>query len=180
MKRAILFLLLASAFAASSSARAQGFYPYRVSALFGVGGVVDNDVSSGYSNSTFQLGFSFETEQNTLVGLRYAQLDFGDGLNDDGLGSAELSYATVVGEYRFNEGYYQSGIYLGLGGYNLERVGPMGVKEDDTGIGVALGVTGEFEISGRWAFLVELSGHWADVDAVNFFVLGHAGIVVKW
>ena len=182
MKRTILILVLglAAAVVVAPGAGAQDFYPYRASGLFGIGGVIDDDLSSGYSNPTFQLGFSFETEQDTLVGLRYGRLDFDDGLNGDGLATGQLSYVTVAGEYRFNEGYYESGIYLGLGGYNLETVGPLGVENDDTGAGAALGVTGEFKISGRWAFLVELSGHWADLDAVNFFVMGHAGIVFKW
>jgi len=102
-----------------------------------------------------------------------------DGLDGEGFSTADLSYLTVAGEYLFNEGYYVSGLFFGIGAYDLETHDPQG-SENDTGIGASLGVTGEFAISKRIGVLVELSLHWADLDAVSLFGLGHAGMVVRW
>ena len=180
MKRTTLVFALALSLAASSGAGAQEFHPFRASALLGFGGSLDSDHSSGLANSSFQIGFSFETEKDTAVGFRYARLDFDDGLNDDGFGSADLSYLTVAGEYSFSEGYYQSGLYLGIGAYKLGTTGPLGLSDDDTGIGATVGVTGEFAVARHFAVLVELSGHWADLDAINLFGLGHVGVAYRW
>ena len=179
MKRTALLIPLVLLLAITSSVSAQEYFAFRVSGLIGLGGALDDDVSSSFSNTSFQLGFSYESEKDTLVGFRYGQLDFDDGLNDEGFGSARLSYLTVSGEYRLNEGYYQSGLFLGIGAYNLETSGLLGT-DDDTGIGATFGVTGEFPVSKRLAVLIEFSAHWADLDAANLFGLGHAGLVYRF
>lgn len=178
-KRALLPVFAVLSLIVVSSAGAQENLHRRASLLLGIGGGLYSDEASGFSNQSFQLGLSFETERDTLVGFRYGQLAFDDGLDGDGFSTADLSYLTVAGEYRFNEGYYESGLFLGVGAYDLETRDARG-SDDDTGIGATLGVTGEFRVSRRVAVLVELSLHWADLDAVNLFSLGHAGMVVRW
>ncbi len=91
------------------SAAAQDSHRRRASLLLGAGGSLYSDLSSGFSNHSFQLGLSFETERDTRVAFRYGRLAFDDGLDGDGFSTADLSYLTVAGEYWFNEGYYESG-----------------------------------------------------------------------
>ena len=177
MKRALLpaFVVLSLLLASSGAAEDR---PRRFSFLLGGGGSLYSDNSSGFSRS-FQLGFSFEKEKDTLVAFRYGQLAFDDGVDGDGFSTADLTYLTAAGEYWFNEGYYESGIFFGIGAYDLETHSAQG-SSDDTAIGASLGVMGEFTVSKRMAMLLELSLHWADLDAVNLFGLGHAGLVVRW
>lgn len=145
----------------------------RVSGLVGLGGSADGDPEDGVDHPTFQLGFSFEVERDLLVGVRAGRLHVGG----EGFGprrDPELTYATVAGEYLFSEGYYQSGVYLGLGLYRLDD-GGSGVKAESSP-GINLGLTGDFELNDRFSLLVELSGHYADLGGANFFTLFHAGV----
>ena len=75
--------------------------------------------------------------------------------------NADLTYATVGGEYLFNEGYYTSGVYLGLGWYGLDG-GELAESDSEGSIGLALGLTGDFAITKRFSILVELSGHYTE------------------
>ncbi len=183
MKRftAVPFLVVFALLAGPASA--QDLKPFRVSLFSGLGGSFNSAADTGFDNSSFQLGFAWARDQITLVGVRYGQLDLDHGIPGEAgipaeLG-AELTYITIAGEYVFSEGYYDSGIYLGLGLYELE-----GTKSlrglDETAIGVTVGVTGEFPITDRWVVLVEISGHYADLSRINLFGMGHAGLAFRF
>lgn len=175
--RSIIWLAAASALvvAAPRPAAAQELFSFTVSALGGIGGSPDVEPGKGFGNPSYQLGFSLVTQPRTLVGVRFGQLGFGSERFDN-LVDAELTYLTVAGEYRFDEGYYDGGLYLGIGGYKLDgtQVAPGG--GEGTGIGLAFGVNGEFEINRRFGILVELSGHYADLEQAHFFAMAHAGL----
>ena len=177
MKRftAVPFLVALALLAAPASA--QELRPFRVSLSAGIGGSADSAADTGFDNSSFQLGFAWERDQISLVGVRYGQLDLGDGE----LG-VELSYVTIAGEYVFSEGYYDSGLYLGLGLYQLDGTTSQstGAVLDDTAVGVTVGVTAEFPITGRWAALLEISGHYADLPGIRLFGMGHAGLAYRF
>ena len=176
-----LFSLALGLAAAPGPAAAQELYLFSASALGGVGGSLDAEPGDSLGNVGYQLGFSMLTEPRTHVGVRIGEL----GLDDDELfgplSDASLLYATVAGEYRYAHSYYDSGVYLGLGGYRLEGNDVFtGADADETSLGAVLGVTGEFTITRRVAFLVELSGHWVDFDDQQVFLMGHGGLVVHF
>jgi hypothetical protein len=169
----VLFaLLLAAPVAAAESSDK---YPFRVSAFAGVGGAVDDDDGNSLGNGSFQLGFSWVSDVDVLVGVRAGQIGFDEG--PSGREGSDLTYATIGGEYLFNEGYYTSGIYLGLGWYALDE-DPQFESED--AVGLALGVTGDFRLTDRFSIVIELSGHYTDLDAADLLAMGHAGVAFRF
>lgn len=175
-----LAVLLAAAALLPGPARAQETYTFTVGALGGLGGSVDADPGDELDNSGFQLDLGMVLQpQNHLV-LRLGRLDLDSGGRFEDLTGAELTYATIGGEYKYRHSYYDSGVYLALGGYRLEGDRLVGGNEEETAVGLALGVTGEFPIT-RWLGVqVELSGHYADFERAQLFALGHAGLVVHF
>ena len=196
---------LAVALLFSAPAGAQETYTFTVGALGGIGGSTDAEPGDGLDNGTFQidLGMVFQPQNHLFARIspvrcgsrafnakpfhaqdrlfaRIGRLGLGDGDRFSDLVDADLTYATIGGEYRYRHSYYDSGLYLALGAYRLEGDLPAGGEEDETAVGVALGVTGEFPINGWLGVQVELSGHYADFDRAQVFAMGHAGLVVHF
>ena len=86
---------------------------------------------------------------------------------------SELTYLTLAGDYSLSAGYYQSSLFLGVGYYGIDG---QNTYEDDTALGLNVGTTGDFRINDRWSVLIEFSGHYADLDYAQFFIMGHAGL----
>ncbi len=167
----VLALLVVPAAAAADSV-------FRFNLMAGVGGSLDQD-DAGLSNSTFQLGFSVEPEDQLLVGLRVGQLDLGNALVGESIDTS-LDYATVVGEYRFTESFYESGLYIGLGVYSLDGVRFSGGVFSEEAVGLVLGISGEFLISNSVGFVIEFSGHLANLDTIDTLMMGHAGVSIHF
>lgn len=176
---AVLAVILALCGLSPAPVQAQELYNYTVSASFGLGGAPGSDTDDSFGNDGYQLGFSLVTEPRTHLALRLGELSFGDE-SQGGLFDADLTYLTLGGEYRFRETFYDSGIYLAVGGYQLDGVDALGNSDEQTAVGVALGLTGEFEINRRFGVLVELSGHYTDLDAFDLLVLGNVGLAVHF
>jgi hypothetical protein len=121
MKRALVPVFVVLSLILASSGGAQESRHRRATFLLGLGASLDSGLSSSFSNQSFQLRISFETEKDTWVAFRYGELAFDDGLDGDGFSTADLSYLTVAAEYWFNEGYYQSGLFFGIGAYTTWR-----------------------------------------------------------
>jgi len=170
---AFLFLSLA---AMAGAAQAQEEHPFRASLFYGLGGA-DSDEGGSWDNGTYQLGFSWVSDYDILVGLRVGQLGFDEG--PGGRVDADLTYATIGGEYLFNEGYYTSGVYFGLGYYGLDE-GELPLSERDDSIGLVLGLTGDFAMTKRFSILVELSGHYTELENVDLMAMGHVGVAFKF
>jgi hypothetical protein len=171
--------LLAALLLLPGAARAQEMYTFTAGLLGGIGGSLDAEPGDDLGNTGFQLNLTMVTEPRTHVGFRLGQLSLDGEERFGSLTEAELSYVTVAGEYRFPQSYYESGLYIGLGGYRLE--GSRGSQdEQDTAIGLNLGVTGEFRVTQWLGVLIELSGHYADLDDAQFFAMGHGGIAIHF
>lgn len=151
---------------------------YRVNLWAGLGGSLDND-DAGLSNSSYQLGFSFLPEDQVLVGLRLGEVDLGNSLIGTSFNNA-IDYATVGGEYRFTESFYESGLYIGLGAYRFEGTALGGGKSGEDSVGLVVGISGEFMITRSVGFLVEFSGHYTNLSAVDSLAMGHAGISIHF
>ncbi|HYG61017.1 MAG TPA: hypothetical protein VEL74_00425 [Thermoanaerobaculia bacterium] len=173
------FFLVSALLLSPAISGGQELYTYTVDLLGGIGGSPDVEQGDGFDNTGLQVNLSMVTEPGTHVGVRVGKL----GLDsDEFFGSfeeAELSYLTLAGEYRFPQTYYESGIYIGLGGYRLEGT-RFGEDDDDTAPGLSLGVTGEFKFN-RWlGLLIELSGHYVDFDEAQLFGMAHGGLSVHF
>ena len=170
--------LLVAVLALPAAARAQDHYTFSAAVLGGLGGSPDVD-GANYGNGGFQVNLGMVTEPRTILGLRVGHLSLNRPEPFGSLTGAGLSYATIGGEYRFRETYYDSGIYLALGAYRLTGTDAFGASRDRTAAGVSLGFTGEFPLTRRLGVLVELSGHYADLrrEGVQLFGMGHAGVM---
>jgi hypothetical protein len=170
---------------ASSAAPARAVEPFLVSVgvLGGVGGPLDADSPDpGTSQRSMQLQVGFITEPRTMLQVRLGRLDFDDGDQLGNLFRPQLDYATISGEYRFFENWYDSGLFLGLGAYRLRgnRDGFGGSEDEETSVGLTGGVTGEFELTHHVSLLAELAGHYADLDQAQLFATAQAGFAVKF
>ena len=142
----------------ATAAVAQTSYDFSASALVGVGGGLDED-DVGFGSGTFQLGVAMATESDILLGLRLGQMSFDSEDRVGDLSEFSLTYASVVGEYVFAESYYTSGIFFGLGAYELDATNDLGGDGSDSSIGLTLGLTGEWDITRTWGVRVEIAGH---------------------
>ncbi len=160
---------------AVDAAGAQDTYTYAVSLLGGAGGAFDATPDSGLSNASYQAGFGMLIDERALLGLRVGRLRF----SDQGIGSlatADLDYATIAGEYRFRQSWYDYGVFLGLGDYRLDGRRANGARESQTALGVTLGVTGDFRVV-RWLSVVgEMAGHYVFLDQATTFGQAQLGV----
>lgn len=171
----VVFVLLVLVLPATAAAESS---VYSFNLWVGAGGSLDED-DAGLSNSTYQLGFSVQPEDQLLVGLRVGELDLSGGLIS-GSADTSLDYATVVGEYRFTESFYESGLFIGLGLYSLDGVLALGQGFNEESVGLVLGISGEFVLTSRLGFLLELSGHLTNLESVDTLVMGHAGVAIHF
>lgn len=154
---------------ASSSAQ-QHQYNFTVGLMGGIGGSPDAEPDLGVDNFGYEAFFSMETLVRTRFVIRAGQM----GLDSDGsVVDTDLNYLTLAGEYEFTEGSYEAGLFLGLGLYELD---PAFGIQDESAVGLTVGTTGDIRLTDRLSVIVEISGHYADFDYAQFFLMGHAGI----
>ena len=162
-----------------SAVAAQEVSTYSVALLGTLGGSLDAEPGDDLTNTGFQVNLGMWTEPGTQVVIRAGQVALGKDDLFNSLTDADLTYATIGGEYRSRASYYDSGIYMSLGAYRLTG-DRLGRQEEETAPGLSIGVTGEFRIN-RWTgVLIEFSGHYADFDDSQVFGLGNAGVVFRF
>src|SRR5262249_22128604 len=149
--------------APAAALRAEELSNFMVAALGGVGGSPDAKPGRSYTNPTFQLDLVRQVESQTLVGFHVGHLALDAKPFFGPLHNAALTYADVGGEYRYQESYYQSGIFIGIGAYRLNGHLMDGTSHHETAVGGTLGITGEFKINRAFGVLIEISGHYADL-----------------
>ena len=172
---AVLVTILTTAGSPANAAEARS---YTLGVMAGVGGSLDADPDGGLGNTTIQASFGIVTEEATQLVLRIGRLDQDAEGVFAPFGGGSLSWVGVSGEYRFRKPLYDSGIYLGLGGYRFE--GDAAGSPDDTAIGGVFGLTGEFDLTRRWAVLVDLSVHYADLDVAQTFGVATGGVAIRF
>ena len=161
----------------SAPAAAQD-HTWSLSAMGGIGSAIRD---GGGTDTGYQIGFGLLFEQDAKVWLKVGEL----GFETDLVTSGTASYINIGGEYQFTESYYQSGVYLGLGVYDLEsrRIfteGVFGPVQSETALGLVIGATGEFKITPSFVFLVEISGHILDSSDVRVLGTAHAGFGIHF
>ena len=182
----ILVALVLTLLPGSSFAQTQ--YRYAVGLMAGFGGTTGSEPASTTVDDVFlredrfelsyQLLFDMEIRRGTSFGVRLGQVEV--EIDDAGLVApftatvdSELTYLTLSGEYRLSAGFYHSGLFFGVGYYGIDG---QDTYEDDTGLGLSAGASGHFRLNDRWSLMIEFSGHYADLDYAQFFIMGHAGL----
>lgn len=160
---------------------------FTVTALGGFGGSIDES-ETGYDNSSLQLGFSVVTQRSVRVGVRIGTIGTMDRAAD--IGELDLTYASIAGEYLYGEAGFVSAFYAGIGVYRLEgnriigggSVGPpiLGDSVTTTTVGLTGGVNGEFDITDKFVFVVELGLHGLTQGEARAFANGLIGIGYKF
>ncbi len=181
MKRAIrpafVLTVLACLGLSVAPAQAQETYTITLAALGGLGGSIDAKPGDDLTNQTLQLTAALITEPKTHLGVRLGRIELDDSDPIGSLTKANLTYVNVAGEYRFSHSFYESGIYLGLGAYRLEGNSLAdGSDRSDSAFGGVLGLTGQFELSRHFVVLIDLAGHWANLDEEQIFATGLIGV----
>jgi hypothetical protein len=172
------FALLAAALVAGfglfggTALQAQELYTFTVGVLGGIAGSPDTD-STSFDRQSVQVNLQFETDARTQVGVRIGQIDLTDeGERLDGLFEPRLQYASIGGEYRTRQSYYDSGIFIALGGYRLEGSG----GSSKTAAGLSAGATGEFTFNRHFGVIAEIAAHYADLDELQYFGTAQIGL----
>lgn len=177
VRRLALAAVLLLALLLAPAATAVEPYLFTVSGLVGIGGSHDAEPGDGFGNTAYQLGFSYITETRTRVAVRLGDMELGDGGDFAALNDAGLRYVNVAGEYRFPENYYETWISFGLGAYQLDGDPRFaGADDEETAIGVSIGLTGEFRLVRNLDLVVEFSGHYVDFDDAQLFGGALAGV----
>lgn len=159
-----------------AAAGAQGSNSFTFALMGGLGGSSDSDPDVDLDNTGLQAMFALSTDLGVRFAIRAGRLDM-DSSDDNPLFDTELTYLTLTGEYLVSAGYYESGLFLGIGAYDLDD-SPL--VEGDSALGITLGVSGDFRLNDRFSFLVEFSGHYADLERANVFLMGHAGLAFRF
>ncbi len=172
---AALWLLAGAAYGANEN------YTFALSLT--LGGTSDADLGDlpstgsaadpGNDNIGFQASFSLHTEHSVLFVVRAGQLPLDIDEASSGIYDADLSYLVLAGEYRFPASFYESGLFIGLGAYDLS--GGAFIR-DETGFGLVIGVTGDFPITDRFSILGEIAGHATDLDYAGVFLTAGVGV----
>lgn len=172
-----VFALLAWAPAPAAAQGSHEDHTYQVSFLLGPAGSVDG---GSLSEIGYQLGFAVVTNDRGRLVIRAGESDFDTGNTPGSVVNGSFSWVTIGGEYRFTETLYDSGFFIGLGIYGQDGFvlgqGPV----DDSTLGLALGVTGEFEAPRDFAVLVELMGHVVPSAPSELFASLMAGVAYKF
>lgn len=158
-------------------AEAQSSSSYTFALMGGLGGSNETSPDVGYGNAGFQALFGMKTNTRTTFQVRAGQLSLDVSDDDFDLFSSDLSYLTLAGHYTFPGGFYESGLFIGIGVYDI--AGEVFVQ-DETSWGLNAGVTGDFKLSQHWSVVAELSAHYADLDAYQYLVMGHVGLAVHF
>lgn len=169
----LLFLLALGLLPFQAAAQQRYTYTYMVGLSVGLGGTADADPDPGFDNFNWQAMFGMDLEKNLRFGARLGQmsLDTGGGSGND------LTYLTLVGEYLTPGPHYASGLYLGVGYYDFAAGG---FFPSDNSLGLTLGVTADFKMTDRFVLMLDLAGHYADLDYAQFFANANIGVAYRF
>jgi hypothetical protein len=169
--------LLAAGGAGSLSAQLQETYTYTLGLLGGAGGALDADIDPGLGGPGFMVEALFVTEPRTLLGIRAGKLEIEGDEGFEIFDSAELEYANIAGEYRFNQGFYDYGVYLGVGYYRLtgDLRGELG-EQEESDLGAVVGFTGDFDVTRHISIVGDLAVHYVWIDVASIYATANLGV----
>lgn len=173
-------LLTLGLWAAGSPLAAQDSSTFLVGVLGGLGGAFEGADDDSLDHRALELEFGVLTNDRTWAVARVGRLTFDGDLAVGGLLDAELEFVTVAGEYRFRQPSYDFGMYLGLGGYRLAGRDGLAIDRDETALGLAFGLTGDFDVTRHLSIVGEFSAHYAFLDRADLYGLGLVGLAAHF
>lgn len=162
------------------AAEQQESYSFTLGLLGGVGGGLDSEPDAGLGGSSYLLQAGLITEPRTLVSVRAGRLKLDGDEGFEHYREAELEFVNVAGEYRFSQSFYDYGLYLGVGYYHLSGERRVGGTDSESDLGVALGLTGDFDVTRHLSVVGELSAHYAFLDSAAIYAMAHVGLAVHF
>lgn len=158
----------------------QESYSFTLGLLGGAGGSLDAEPDPGLGQSSYMLMAGMITEPRTMVAVRAGRLKIDGDEGFEQYATAELEYVNIAGEYRFRQSYYDYGVYLGIGYYSLSGDLPFGGTDSESDLGVALGFTGDFDITRYLSVVGEISVHYAFLDSAAIYGMANIGLAVHF
>ena len=174
-------LAFATALAAPlAAASQQESHTFTLGLLGGVGGSFDADPDPGLGETSYMLQVGMVTEPRTLVSIRVGRLTLEGDEGFEKFSAADLEYVNIAGEYRFAQSYYDYGVYLGVGYYELGGDLRSGGRDSEADLGIVLGFTGDFDVTRYISVVGELSAHYAFLDQAAIFGMANIGLAVHF
>ncbi len=171
---------LAGWLALASAVSAQDSYAFTVALWGGVGGAFDTPGKQELGESAYQVSLAMLTDDRTLTVARIGSIAFAS----DGAGSSNrdlrLEFVNLAGEYRFRQPAYDYGFFLGIGAYRVRDAPTNASGDGESALGLALGFTGDFDLSRHLSIVAELDYHYTFLDEFNSYGAALGGIAIHF
>lgn len=141
-----------------------------IGVLVGSSEFLEGGLSFDLGADVQEFWYSRELDLGTVIRLKLGQADFEVEEEDSELppGKYGVEYALALVEYRFDEVFGSTTIFLGPGAYRQD-VG----ENEETNFGLSAGVTADFPVTRRFGLLLEGAYHWVNFDEkYEFLTLG--------
>jgi hypothetical protein len=178
--RRVVGLTLGLALGITGLAAGQVDPTFTASLLGGIGTSFDAEGERTDGNPALQAGFGMLTGDRTYSILRLGRIDFDRRMRLEGLDSPRLDYLNVAGEYRFRQPTYDFGFFLGLGGYRLSGRAAGGRTDEESALGLTLGLLGEFDWTRRLSLLAQFEAHYVFFDDEKLYGAALAGVAIHF
>lgn len=175
---ALAWALLGLGVAAALPAQERSLFSVALSG--GLAGPLGEDADAGFGQAAVQLAVAAQTDDRTWTSLRWGRVELDEDERPGAVSAASLDYLTLAGELRIRQPAYEFGFFTGLGLYRLEGETALGASSRDEALGVALGLTGDFDLTPRLSVVGEIDFHYAFLDDVKLYGAAMAGIAVHF
>ena len=161
-------------------------YPKAVAGVLGAAGSAD-ETEAGFGNPTWQVTFTSEVAEKTSVAGRLGGIHWSSGDYVGEIEGPSLLYVTLAGEYHesrasFSKSLVEPSIFIGLGFYHLEGETSEGESASESAPGLAVGLAGDIPLNAKrnLTLRMEISGHYAALNAAQLFAMAHFGLSYRF
>lgn len=143
--------------------------------LIGGGSSLEDGFEFDLGNKVIEVFGGMKLEEATTFRVKYGQVDV-----DAGPAAGEIEYFQALVDYEFDEVFGSTSIFAGPGYYSLEPQGlPDGVA-DESELGFAAGVAGDFPFSRRLSLIAELTYQWINFEDSFSFWGATGGLKIRF
>lgn len=142
--------------------------------LIGGGSSLEDGFEVDLGNKVFEVFGGMKLEDATAFRLKYGQVDV-----DGETAAGEIEYFQAVVDYEFDEVFGSTSLFAGPGYYSLSSEGVTG-GVDQSELGFAVGVAGDFPISRRLSLIAELSYQWINFEDSYSFWAATGGFKIRF
>lgn len=169
MKRGLLLTIFLLAPAVASA------QPFQFGILAGGAQSLEDGFELDFGDGVREVFFGARVDRDTMFNIKLGQTDSATGPTGLPAEDGKVEYILGQVEYRFDEVWGSSAFFAGPGVY---RARADGLEETD--FGLAGGVNAAFPLTRRFAFLVELSYHWVNLEEDYTFLTAAGGLRVSF